>query len=110
MATKTEFVSALLTCCDKVYVANQSPNKPKYPLLLYEQTGEAPAVFADNKPWLNRVSFWVYFYDTQSVTALEASVDTALEALGYSGRLVRASTQGKIISKIKEYRSIEEVE
>ena len=102
MATKTEFVSALLTCCDKVYVANQSPNKPKYPLLLYEQTGEAPAVFADNKPWLNRVSFWVYFYDTQSVTALEA--------LGYSGRLVRASTQGKIISKIKEYRSIEEVE
>ena len=109
MATKIQFVNALLACTERVYVANQSPSKPVYPLLLYEQTQDATVLFADNKPAMKRKSYWVYFYAKVSLTTLESSVDAALSSLGYEGHLIRESTNGDVISKIKEYTNIEEV-
>lgn len=110
MATnKIEFVNALLACCARVYVANQSPAKPVFPLVLYEQTQDAAVLYADNKPYMKRKGYWVYLYAKGSLTSLESNLDSALENLGYSGRLVRESTNGDVISKIKEYTNIEEV-
>ena len=110
MATKIEFVNALLACCARVYVANQSPAKPVFPLLLYEQTQDAPVLYADNKPCMQKKGYWVYLYAKGSLASLETTVGSALRVLGYEGRLIRESTNGDVISKIKEYTNIEEVE
>lgn len=107
MSVKTDFVTALLTCCARVYVANQSPSPPVYPLILYEQTQDRPVAFADNIPIAQQYTFWVYFYDRKSVAALEASVDAALP--DYSIKLIRETTFGDVISKIKEYSILKEV-
>ena len=109
MATKIQFVNALLACSARVYVANQSPAKPVYPLLLYEQTKDTTVIFADNKPYAKMKGYWVYFYAKGSLTTLESAVDAALAGLGYEGHLIRESTNGDVISKIKEYTNIEEV-
>ena len=107
MSTKTDFVAALLTACSRVYVANQSPSVPVYPLILYELTQDKPAQFADNEPVMQQIAFWVYFYAMGSVTTLEAAVDAALP--DYSARLIRETTNGNVISKIKEYMILKEV-
>ena len=109
MATKIEFVNALLACCARVYVANQSPSKPVYPLILYEQTQKKAILYADNKPYMQSTGYWVYLYAKESLTMLEGLVDVALGNLGYSGRLIRESTNGAVISRIYEYTNNEEV-
>lgn len=107
MGVKIDFVTALLTCCARVHVANQPPLAPTYPLILYEQTQDKPVSFADNVPIEQQYTFWVYFYDRKSVTALEALVDAALP--DYTTKLIRETTFGDVISKIKEYTMIEGV-
>jgi hypothetical protein len=108
MDSKIAFVNSLLTCCDRVYVANQSPNTPVYPLILYEQVQNKPIVYADNAPRMQQKTYWVYLYNTISLATLEANVDAALS--NYTSKLIRESTNGPVISKIKEYSIFEEVE